>query len=181
MSWYILHTNDIMKMSLQYMYLIILALNVFLLELNQCCSEYRTPPNEFNFLLAINISLDCDMVPGIWYNSFTHRKYNAIYNTNTSSDALVLHTPSLFFVPEGGTSTTRCVNSLVTTKACLSRCAQITLYAKNLLSSVWQEGFNTSWAGLKQKCSLKIYHKVYMRNLQHFWVMTLMNWVKVMT
>ena len=81
-------------MSLQY--LIILALNVFLLELNQCCSEYKSPPNEFNFLLAIYILLDCDMVPGIWYNAFTYRQYNATYHTNTISDALILYTPSLF-------------------------------------------------------------------------------------
>ena len=83
-----------MNMSLQY--LIILALNVFLLELNQYCSEYRSPPNEFNFLLVINILLHCDMVLGIWYNVFTYMKYNATYHTNTISDALILQTPSLF-------------------------------------------------------------------------------------
>ena len=36
------------------------------------------------------------MVQGIWYNAFTYRKYNATYDTNTISDALMLHPPSLF-------------------------------------------------------------------------------------
>ena len=35
------------------------------------------------------------MVPGIWYNAFTYRKY-ASYYTTTISDALILHTPSIF-------------------------------------------------------------------------------------